>query len=67
MFSFVHHNSLNLEKKVRIHSHTDVGPEKTFFFCDLINYTVLECIRNMNKTKKIDARYTVAQAIQIKW
>ena len=24
-------NCLNLEKKVRIHSHTDVGPKKTFF------------------------------------
>ena len=26
---------------MRIHSHTDAGPKKTFFFCDLINYCSL--------------------------
>ena len=28
-------------EKVRIHSHTDVGPKKTVFFGDLINYCSL--------------------------
>ena len=37
---------------------------KKTFFLDLTNYC---CIRNMNKANKIDARCSVAQAIQRNW